>query len=117
MKNKISVENSYLGEVEWRVGCLHPHFEPRSPILYGGAHLCNHGTEMTVKEMNQNLIWPGKHYIRIPYCRNCRNENTVGVFDEEPLALRRFYKAIMLEPNEKNPQYTIIKFEREKDEK
>ena len=111
MKNKITVENSYLGEIQWRVGCLHPIFEPRSQTLYGGAQLCDHGTPMTVKEMNQNLIWPGKPYIRIPYCKYCYNDDTVGVFDENPLALRHFYNAIMIEPDEENPQYYIEKFD------
>jgi len=101
-----------LGEIKWRVGCLHPIFEPSSSTLYGGAHLCDHGSPMTVKEMNQNLIWPRKPYIRITYCKYCYNEDTVGVFDENPLALRRFYNAVMIEPDEENPQYTIIKFAR-----
>lgn len=108
-KNKISVENLDLEKIEWRVGCLHPHFGPGSPTLRGGAHLCDYGTPMTIKEMNKNLIWPWKPYIRIPYCEYCYNENTVGVFDEDPLVVRRIYNAIMVEPDEENPQYTIIK--------
>jgi hypothetical protein len=66
------VSEKEIKETRFRVCCLHPVLD-----IEGGAielqskmnRLCGHGHGMTFREMNENLIWKGKPYIRIPYCK------------------------------------------------
>lgn len=79
-----------IEKARFRVCCIHPVVD-----IQGGAiklqstmhRLCGYGHGMTIKEMNKNLIWKGQPYIRIPYCKYCYNENTIGVFDDAPQIL------------------------------
>jgi len=64
----------------FRVTCLNPVLD-----IQGGAielesemwKLCGHGTGMSLKEMNKNLVWKGKPYIHIPYCKYCYTYGTI----------------------------------------
>lgn len=98
-----------IEENRFRVCCLHPVIE-----ILGGAmkmsginRLCGYGTGMTIKEINKNLIWKGRPYIRIPYCKYCYNYNTVGVFDDDP----RFVGWYIAPPTKKNPIFRLGKLD------
>jgi hypothetical protein len=94
----------------FRVTCL-------NPVLAGGAielesgmwKLCGHGTGMTLEEMNKNLIWKGKPYIRIPYCKYCYTHDTIGVFDDTPQTMGW----VINPPDEDNPYFTAEKLTEE----
>ena len=96
--NKLDREEFEKNE-RLRVTCLNPvsPLESGTRLIQGSTHypngheeicygrkICGHGTGMTIEEMNENLIWKGRPYIRIPYCKYCYTENTVGVFDDTP---------------------------------
>ena len=105
-----------IEETRFRVCCIHPVLD-----IEGGAialqsimnRLCGHGHGMTVKEMNENLIWEGQPYIRIPYCKYCYNENTIGVFDDTPQILGW----VIHSPNKENPRFRLKRLPEEESDR
>ncbi|MBU0778056.1 hypothetical protein KKF82_07340 [Patescibacteria group bacterium] len=85
MKIKAMSEDE-IKQTTFRVTCVNPvlDMEGGAIKLDGMNRLCGHGTGMIVEEMNENLIWKGKPYIKIPYCKYCYTKETVGVFDDTP---------------------------------
>lgn len=55
---------------------------------------------MTIKEMNENLIKNGSPFIKISYCENCGNKETIGILDEMKDRLEEMTGHVILLPNE-----------------
>ena len=99
-------------QYRWRVTCLNPILD-----IQGGAielqskmhRLCGHGIGMTIEEMNENLLWKGKPYIKIPYCKYCYTENTIGVFDDLP----QLVGWAIHSPDQECPYFTLEKLTEE----
>lgn len=95
-----ALEREEVEEMRFRVTCLNPRIDGAIPIAPETTYfpdgrtesavigkLCGGGHGMTVGEMNENLIWEGKPYIRIDYCKYCHTEGTVGIFTDQPQLL------------------------------
>jgi hypothetical protein len=81
------LEEDEIKKRRFRVSCLNPGREGGIELESRTNRLCGQGTEMTIDEMNENLLWKGRPYIRIPYCKYCNRLDTVGVFDDTPQLL------------------------------
>ena len=92
-----------IRETRFRVTCLNPHMDGALRLDSSFEKLCGHGHGMTLEEMNQNLIWEGKPYIRIRYCKYCYGEDTVGILDDTPQLLGW----AILPPNSENPAFRL----------
>lgn len=92
-------------KARFRVCCLNPYIDGALRLESSFERLCGHGNGMTIKEINERLIWKGKPYIRIPYCKYCYSENTIGVFDDTPQLLGW---AVFL-PDEDGPIFRLEK--------
>ncbi|MBU4501312.1 MAG: hypothetical protein KKA79_01875 [Nanoarchaeota archaeon] len=93
-----------IEQSKFRVCCLQPYMDGAIP-LGPPERLCGHGHGMTVVEMNENLIWKGKPYIRIGYCKYCYHEDTIGVLDDTPQLLGW----AILSPDDENPNFRFEK--------
>ncbi len=91
----------------FRVTCINPVLDIQGGAikLEGMNHLCGHGIGMTIEEMNNNLIWKGKPYIKIPYCKYCYTKETIGIFDDTPQLLGW----IIHSPDVDNPTFYLNK--------
>ena len=98
-----NVSSEKIKETKFRVSCMHPYLEGAIQLQSQVQHVCAHGTGMTVDEINENLIWPGRPYIRINYCKSCYTDNTVGVLDDNP----RILGWIIIEPDKENPKFRL----------
>lgn len=96
-------------EARFRVCCLNPYMDGALRLESSFEKLCGHGYGMTIKEINENLIWKGKPYIRIPYCKYCYSENTVGVFDDTPQLLGW----AVFPPDSEQPYFRLEKLSKE----
>lgn len=94
-----------INQTRFRVTCVNPvlDIEGGAIKLEGMNRLCGHGTGMTVEEMNENLIWKGKQYIKIPYCKYCSTKETIGVFDDTPQLLGW----VIHSPDDDNPTFSL----------
>ncbi len=108
-------------KIEFRVSCLYPLLiGDGAPLISGYAvingkrentvniNLCTYGHAMSIMEMNKNLIKKGSPFIQIPYCNNCFNKESIGVFDERNDAIRDIYGFHIRRPNETEDGYFDI---------
>lgn len=96
-----------INQTRFRVTCVNPVLDISGGAikLEGMNRLCGHGTGMTVEEMNESLIWKGKPYIQIPYCKYCNTKETIGVFDDTPQLLGW----VVNSPDGENPVFCLEK--------
>lgn len=104
-----SMSKRKVKEARFRVCCLNPNMDGALRLESGLEKLCGYGHGMTIEEMNKNLIWKGRPYIRIPYCKYCYGKNTLGVFDDTPQLLGW----VVLSPDENNPLFRLAKLSAE----
>ncbi|MHA1144086.1 MAG: hypothetical protein ACTSRW_05055 [Candidatus Helarchaeota archaeon] len=105
MKEKEPISEEEIKKKKFRITCVNPTFDGAIELDNPIYQLCGHGHGMDINEINKNLIWRGKPYIRIPYCKYCYSEETVGVFDDTPQMLGWSMNL----PSDENPYFVLKK--------